>query len=79
MIAQAAPRVAWQADAIAIYAPSAPDAFWQIAEEQDVAFAQRTSLGELDPARFAAEFEQRPGCPPDVYARRTGAPRPADR
>jgi hypothetical protein len=79
VLAQAAPRVAWQADAIAIYAPSASDAFWQIAGQQDVAFAQRTSLGELDPARFAAEFQQRPaGCPLDIYVRRA-APQPASR
>jgi hypothetical protein len=80
VVAQAAPRVAWQTDAIAIYAPAAPDAFWQIAQGQDVAFAQRTSLGDLDPTRFAAEFEHRPGCPDDVYARRSDAARvPASR
>ena len=47
---------------------------------QDVAFAQRTSLGELDPTRFTAEFQQRPaGCPLDVYARRAAAAPPATR
>ncbi|HVN37077.1 MAG TPA: hypothetical protein VMW19_02760 [Myxococcota bacterium] len=79
VIAQAAPRIAWQADAIAIYAPNASDAFWQIAEDQDVAFAQRTSPGEIDAARFAAEFEQRPGCPLDIYARRAATAAPASR
>ena len=74
VIAQAAPRIAWQTEAIALYAPSSAPTFWQIVEEQDVAFAQRTSDGEIEPARFAAEFSPRPDCGPDLFERRR-APR----
>lgn len=70
VIAQAAPRIAWQADAIAIYAPLWPQEFWRIVEEQPVAFAQQTALGDLSAERFEAEFEPRSECAPDLYARR---------
>jgi hypothetical protein len=71
VLAQFAPRLAWEGDAVAIHAPSDPDAFWRIVREQPVAFAYVTSLGPLDPERFDAEFEPRPECAPHLYARRS--------
>ena len=70
MIAQSAPCVSWEADAIAIYAPNAPAEFWSIVEQQPVAFAQLESLGRLGAERFAAEFSPRPECGPGIYERR---------
>lgn len=71
VIAQAAARVAWEADAIAIYAPADPDEFWRIVAEQPVAWAQVSRLPVLAGERFAEEFAPRPGCGPDVYERRS--------
>ena len=70
VIAQDAPRVAWQTDAIALYAPSAEPAFWKIVEEQKVAFAQLTSLGTIPADHFGAQFSPRPDCAPDLFERR---------
>jgi hypothetical protein len=70
VITRAAPRIAWLADAVAIYAPASPELFWKIVEEQPVAFAQRSGLGEISPERLAAEFAPRPDCGPDLYERR---------
>jgi hypothetical protein len=71
VLARFAPRLVWETDAIAIYAPTEPDAFWRIVQEQPVAFAQLSSLGRLEPERFGAEFAQRTDCGPHLYARRS--------
>jgi 4-amino-4-deoxy-L-arabinose transferase-like glycosyltransferase len=71
VLAQSAPRLAWDADAVAIYAPDAPPVFWRIVEEQPVDFAQVESLGRLAPGRFASEFAERPDCGPGIFERRS--------
>jgi len=70
VIAEKAPRLAWDTDAIAIFSPLRPRDFWRIVEEQPVAFAQRRDLGPLEAERFAAEFAPRPDCGPGFYERR---------
>lgn len=66
--------LAWDTDAIVIFAPLSPAGFWRIVEEQPVAFAQRRGLGTLPAERFEAEFAPRPDCGPGLYERR-GRPR----
>jgi hypothetical protein len=70
VLAAGAPRVAWQTDAIALYAPSSESAFWEIAEAHDVSFVQGHRSGDADAARLAAEFTLRPDCAPDLYERK---------
>ena len=72
VLAHGAPRVAWQTDAIALYAPVSEPAFWQIAEAHDVAFVQGHRPSDSD-GRFAAAFSPRPDCAPDLYERKGNA------
>ena len=73
VLAQAAPRLAWDADAVAIYAPDAPPAFWHILAEQPVAFVQLDDPGRLSAERIAAALAPRPDCGPGIYERRAPA------
>lgn len=68
VLARAAARVAWEANAIAIYAPVFPDEWWRIADDHPVRYAQVPQPGRLGP-RFATAFGARPDCGPDFYER----------
>lgn len=70
VLAGFAPRLVWETDVIAIYAPTEPAAFWRIVQEQPVGFTQLSSLGQVEPERFQAEFASRPDCGPQLYERR---------
>ncbi|HXK23798.1 MAG TPA: hypothetical protein VMS55_14085 [Myxococcota bacterium] len=70
VIAETAPRLAFDTDAIVIFSPLSPPEFWRIVEAQPVAFAQRRGAGNLSPERFGEEFAQRPDCGPGLYERR---------
>jgi hypothetical protein len=70
VLAHGAPRVAWQTDAIALYAPVSDALFYEIADAHAVAFVQGSRPGGSDAARFAAEFSPRPDCAPDLFERK---------
>lgn len=73
VIAQAAARLAWEADTVAIYAPAEPAEFWRVVDGWPVAYAQLARLPVLRSPEFARRFEPRPECGADVFQLRQGS------
>ena len=72
VLAEKAPRLAWHADATALYLPASERDFWRVVAEHPVAFVKISRFRELSRARFDAHFAPVPDCPDDLYVRRDG-------
>jgi 4-amino-4-deoxy-L-arabinose transferase-like glycosyltransferase len=73
VVADSAPQLAWEADAVVIAAPASRRDFWTIVERFPVRFARLRRFGTVSREELETRFQARPECGPDLFERR-GAP-----